>query len=145
MLWYDTMFVISFLINYSKHMCRSRNISSLRWISTSRYRELTVFQKNITLISVYEKITSQSLETPSHSPTIFSKKNIKGKIYTYAFGLCKQKHSFFRIFKLIIRWSCFEQLIRKDMTQHGVISMVDKNIYRSINLSRAAFGFWLWV
>ena len=37
---------------------------------------------------------------------------------------------------------CFEQLIRKDMTQHGVISMVDKNIYRSISLSRAAFGFW---
>ena len=68
------------------------------------HRELTVFIKNITLISVYEKITSQSLETPSHSPTIFSKKNIKGKTYTYAFGLCKQKHSFFfRIFKLIIR------------------------------------------
>ena len=50
---------------------------------------------SITLISVYEKNTSQSLETLSHSPTIFSKKNIKGKIYTYAFGLCKQKHSFF--------------------------------------------------
>ena len=62
-----------------------------------------ISKKNITLISVYEKMTSQSLETPSHSPTIFSKKNIKGKIYTYAFGLCKQKHSFFRIFKLIIR------------------------------------------
>ena len=63
---------------------------------------MTVFQKNITLISVYEKITSQSLETPSHALTIFSKKNIKGKLYTYAFGLCEQKHSFFRIFKLII-------------------------------------------
>ena len=50
--------------------------------------------KDITLISVYEKITSQSLEPPSHYPTIFSKKNIKGKIYTYAFGLCK-KTSFF--------------------------------------------------
>ena len=49
-----------------------------------------ISKKNITLISVYEKITSQSLETPSHSPTIFSMKNIKGKIYTYAFGLCKQ-------------------------------------------------------
>ena len=61
-----------------------------------------ISKKNITLISVYEKITSQSLETPSHSPTIFSKKNSKGKIYTYAFGFCKQKHSFFRIFKLII-------------------------------------------
>ena len=64
---------------------------------------VAVFQENITLISVYEKITSRSLETPSHSPTIFGKKNIKGKVYTYAFGLCKQKHSFFRIFKLIIR------------------------------------------
>ena len=53
-----------------------------------------ISKTNITLISVYEKITSQSLETPSHSPTIFSKKNIKGMIYTYAFGLCKQKHSF---------------------------------------------------
>ena len=42
-----------------------------------------------------KKNTSQSLETPSHSPTIFSKQNIKGKIYTYACGLCKQKHSFF--------------------------------------------------
>ena len=49
-----------------------------------------VSKQNITLISVYGRITSQSLETPSHSPTIFSKKNIKGKIYTYAFGLCKQ-------------------------------------------------------
>ena len=27
------------------------------------------------------------------------------------------------------------------MTQHGVISMVDKNIYKSTNLSRAAFFF----
>ena len=59
-----------------------------------------ISKQNITLISVYEKITSHSLETPFHSSTIFSKKNIKGKIYTYAFGLCKQKH--FRIFKLII-------------------------------------------
>ena len=49
-----------------------------------------ISKKNISLISVYEKITSKSLETPSDSPTIFSKKNIKGKIYTYAFGLCKQ-------------------------------------------------------
>ena len=55
-----------------------------------------ILKKN-TLISVFEKITSQSLETPSHSSTIFSKKNIKGKIYTYAFGLFKQKHSFFCI------------------------------------------------
>ena len=62
-----------------------------------------ISKKNITLISVYGKFISQSLETPSHSPTIFSKNNIKGKIYTFAFGLCKQKHSFFRIFKLIIR------------------------------------------
>ena len=61
-----------------------------------------ISNKNITLISVYEKITSQSLETPSLSPTIFSKKNIQGNIYTYAFGLCKQKYSFFRRFKLII-------------------------------------------
>ena len=37
-----------------------------------------ISKKNITLILVYEKITPQSLETPSHSPTIFSKKNIKG-------------------------------------------------------------------
>ena len=29
------------------------------------------------------------------------------------------------------------------MTQHGVISMVDINIYKSINLSRAAFCFLL--
>ena len=62
-----------------------------------------ISKTNITPISVYEKITYQLLETPSHSPTIFSKKNIKGKIYTYVFGLCKQKHSFLRIFKLIIR------------------------------------------
>ena len=53
-----------------------------------------ISKNNITLISVYEKITPQLLETPSHSPTVFSKKNIKGKIYTYAFGLCKQNHSF---------------------------------------------------
>ena len=49
-----------------------------------------ISKKNITLISVYEKSTSQSLEIPSHSPTVFNKKNIKNKIYTYAFGLCKQ-------------------------------------------------------
>ena len=86
--------------------------------------------KNITLISVYEKITPQSLETPFHSPTIFSKKNIKGKIYNYAFGLCKHKHSLCVGVHLTV--DCFEQLIRKDMTQHGVISMVDKNISLSI-------------
>ena len=33
------------------------------------------------------KNTSQSLETPSHSPTFFSKKNFKYKIYTYVSGL----------------------------------------------------------
>ena len=64
---------------------------------------LTIQSIGVDLISVHEKITSQSLETPSHSPTIFSKKNIKGKIYTYAFGLYKQQQSFFGIFKLIIR------------------------------------------
>ena len=42
---------------------------------TSRYRELTVFQKKNPLISVYEKITSQSLETPPILP-LFSARNI---------------------------------------------------------------------
>ena len=28
-------------------------------------------------------------------PHYFQQENIKGKIYIYAFGLCKQKHSFF--------------------------------------------------
>ena len=61
------------------------NISSLGWTSTLRYRELTVFQKKtISLISL--KNASQSLEA-SPSPTFFSKKNLKCKIYTYAFGL----------------------------------------------------------
>ena len=42
-----------------------------------------------------KKLYLSHLKHPPISPTIFRKKNIKGKIYTYAFGLCKQKHSFF--------------------------------------------------
>ena len=64
-----------------------------------------ISKKNITLISLYEKI----LETPSHSPTIFSKRNVKGKIYTYAFGLCKQNILFSVIqvdnTLIILRWT----------------------------------------
>ena len=74
--------------------------------------------KQILLLFQYmKKIHLSHLKQPPIPPLFSARKilRVKGKIYIYAFGLCKQKHSFFPYIQvdntlIILPWTVFEQL-----------------------------------
>ena len=126
------------------------NISSLGWTLNLRYRELTVFHKKTnSLISIF-KNTSQSFGTPSFPPIFSATKTLSARS-TPMHLVNKNISILFPSIQLIIHslthvdrlTGGLQERIWQNMVSYEYTRRVDKNIYKFINLSRAAFSFCL--